>query len=198
MLSRDVACRRFRRSPDIARRSRRSGRGGAGGARGRRRDLARRRAEAAEEIAQARLGRLDGLRGAELLFRLRWRGGRRRCWRRSIRRGGGNRGFALGLLAADLAARPGEIIGAAGGCRQRLAFTSVRAASASTAAGREPGPPSQLVGADGRATSGTYRTGQRPWRGLAGTALASGVAGSVGSAIRPEREANRRVTSRST
>ena len=40
----------------------------------------------------------------------------------AARRRVGDRHIALGLFAADLAARPGEIIGAAGGRRQRLAL----------------------------------------------------------------------------
>jgi hypothetical protein len=41
-------------------------------------------------------------------------------------------------------------------------LTSVRAASASTAAGREPGPPSKLIGADGRSDQRQDRSRQRP------------------------------------
>src|SRR6476620_4004172 len=52
------------------------------------------------------------------LFRFRRRVG---CRFRCFRRNGCRWSFALGLFAADFAARPGEIIGAAGGRRERLA-----------------------------------------------------------------------------
>src|SRR6266705_2522347 len=77
-------------------------------------------------------------------------------------------------------------------------LTSVRAASASTAAGREPGPPSNWSVPTEDATSGRIGPASGRGAGWPGTALASGVAGSVGSASGVERDASRRVISRST
>src|SRR4051812_3918466 len=77
-------------------------------------------------------------------------------------------------------------------------LTSVRAASASTAAGREPGPPSNWSVPTEDATSGRIGPASGRGAGLPGSALASGVAGSLGSAIGAERPAISRVTSRST
>ena len=48
------------------------------------------------------------------------------------------------------------------------------------------------------ATSGMTGPASGRGAGWPGTTLASGVAGSIGTAIGPEREASRRVTSRST
>src|SRR5712671_6318570 len=62
-------------------------------------------------------------------------------------------------------------------------LTSVRAASASTAAGRDPGPPSNWSVPTEDATSGRIGPASGRGAGWPGTALASGVAGSVGSAI---------------
>ena len=105
---------------------------------------------------------------AELFFRLRWRGGcRRRCRRRSIRRGGSDRRFALGLLTADLAARPGEIIGAAGWRRQRLTFYQRPRSERIDGRGTRARSAQQLVGADGRGHQRQDRSGERPRRGLA-------------------------------
>src|SRR6266700_5912820 len=77
-LPREITGRRFGRASDVTRRPWHAGRGRSRCARRRGRGLARRGAEAAEEIAYRWLAGLGGrasLSGAELLLRFRWRGG---------------------------------------------------------------------------------------------------------------------------
>src|ERR1700754_256566 len=74
----------------------------------------------AEEVAERRRRR-GGLDRTQLLRLRRWRRGHHRR-RPAIGRGRGDRHLALGLFAADFAARPGEIVGASGRRRQRLAL----------------------------------------------------------------------------
>ena len=77
-------------------------------------------------------------------------------------------------------------------------FTNVRAASASTAAGRVPGPPSSSSVPTDDATSGTIGPARGRGAGPPGRAFTSGMPGSLGSATGTERAASNRVISRST
>ena len=104
---------------------------------------------------------------------------------------------ALGLFAAD--SRRGQVNRRRGRrAGQRLALDQ-RSRGERVDRGRtRAGPTEQLIGADGRCHQRQDRPRQRPRRRLAGSALGSGAAGSLGSAIGPERPASSRVTSRST
>src|SRR5260370_85985 len=102
------------------------------------------------------------------LFRLRRRIG---CRCRSLRRNGCRWRFALGLFAADFAARPGEIIGAAGGRRERLALDQRPGGERVDRGGAPAGAAEQLVGGppgshppDGPIPPPAPRTAGRPTR----------------------------------
>ena len=98
------------------------------------------------------------------LFRLRRRVG---CRCRSFRRNGSGWGFALGLFAADFAARPGEIIGAAGGRRERLALDQRPRGERVDRGRARAGAAEQLIGADRGCHQRHDRSRQRTRRRLA-------------------------------
>ena len=77
-------------------------------------------------------------------------------------------------------------------------LTRVRDANGSAATGRTPGPPSNWSVPTIEATSGTIGPASGRGGGAPGTALASVVAGSLGSATGPVRAAISLVISRST
>ncbi len=118
-----------RRRSDIARRARNIGRW-------RRRSL-----HISKKVPRCRCTGLDRAR----LFRLRRCAG---CRCRSVRRNGRRWSFALRLFASDFAARPGEIIGAAGGRRERLALDQGSRGERIDRGRARAGAAEQLIGAD--------------------------------------------------
>ena len=89
----------------------------------------------------------------------------------------GNRSLALGLLASDLAARPDEIIGAAGGRRQRLALDQRARRQRVDRGGARARAAEQLIGADRGRHQRQDRPCERARRRLAGLCIGVGRCG---------------------
>ena len=107
-----------------------------------------------------------------------WRRDRGGCARRAgsgaaVRRRRRHRRIALGLLAADFAARPGIIIGTAGGRGQRLTLHHRLRGERIDSGGTRTRSAQQLIGRDRGRNQRHDRSRQRPRRGLAG--LGAGV-----------------------
>ena len=112
--------------------------------------------------------RLSGCCGSSSCF-CRWR--RRH---RSARRCRCHRRVALGLFAADFAARPGKIVGAAGRRGQRLTLHQRPRGERIDRGRTRARTAEQLIGTDGRCHQRQDRSGQRTRRRLAGNGIGVG------------------------